>query len=193
MSALGKLINWLRNHPDYRDNTYIMITSDNGYQLGHHRQFGKQTAFLRNAHVPMLVLGPDLNAAAPTNVFTRSHLSAQIDIAPTCLELAGAAIPPQIDGKSFAPLLDRTNNADPNSWRGAGIVIEHWESQFVGRHDSDLNRQLRYDVECTYSALRVGNAIYTVWANGRTRILQRCQRSAPTIQQTSNMSLRLKG
>ena len=167
---LGNLMNWLRNQDDYKNNTYIMITSDNGYQLGHNRLVAKQTSFVRNSNVPLYVLGPDLNLNPNANndYFQRPHLSAQIDIAPTCLELAGRVIPGQIDGKSFAPLLNRSNNPPSNTWRGEGIVIENWSRKSARRTDTSTggNLNLDYSFECAYTALRVGNAIYVIWANG---------------------------
>ncbi len=167
---LGNLMNWLRNHADYKDNTYVMITSDNGYQLGHNRLNAKQTAFIRNSNVPLYVLGPDLNfnPGANDDYFERAHLSAQIDIAPTCLELSNQSIPTQVDGKSFAPLLDRTNNTSASTWRGEGIVIENWSRKSARRDDNltGANLNLDYGFECAYTALRVGDAVYVIWANG---------------------------
>lgn len=163
---LGNLMNYLRNHPDYQSNTYIMLTSDNGYQLGHNRLIAKQVHYDRNSHVPMYVLGPDLNFnPGPGGEFLqRDQLMAQIDIAPTCLELAQRpSLPGQIDGKSFALLLNRTLN--PSNWRPDGIVLENWGRKSAVR-DDPFRPSIDYSFECTYTALRRNNDVYVVWANG---------------------------
>ena len=56
-------------------NTYVVLTSDNGFHLGQHRlPAGKETAYEEDIHVPFVVRGPKLaphassaNSSNPTD------------------------------------------------------------------------------------------------------------------------------
>ena len=94
-------------------NTYIIFTSDNGFFYGEHRLTGgKFLAYEPSTHLPFLIRGPGIKPGTSTG-----ELAANIDIAPTILELAGAKADKSIDGRSLVPyLLDpslRTPAADP--------------------------------------------------------------------------------
>ena len=53
---------------------------------------------------------------------------ANLDIAPTLLDLAGADIPEQFEGRSFVGLAD--GSADPADWREAMLYEYFWEFNF---------------------------------------------------------------
>lgn len=82
------------------DNTYVIYTSDNGYQIGNHRiPAGKCLAYRESANLPFIVRGPGV----PADVTSRLP-STHIDLAPTFLEIAGTALeefPEQFDGRSL--------------------------------------------------------------------------------------------
>ena len=66
-------------------NTYILFTSDNGFFFGEHRLIGgKFLAYEPATHLPFLIRGPGIKPGTSTG-----ELAANIDIAPTILELAG--------------------------------------------------------------------------------------------------------
>ena len=66
-------------------NTYIIFTSDNGFFYGEHRLTGgKFLAYEPATHLPLLIRGPGIKPGTSTG-----ELAANIDIAPTILELAG--------------------------------------------------------------------------------------------------------
>ena len=67
------------------DNTYLVFSSDNGYELGEHRRTGKNVVFKESLRIPLLVRGPGI--AAGTTSRTPVSL---VDLAPTFLEWAGA-------------------------------------------------------------------------------------------------------
>jgi len=99
------------------DNTYIVFTSDNGFHMGQHRLVaGKNTEFDEDLRVPLIVRGPAIPAGQ-----TRQEATLNIDFTPTFLELAGAAIPDAVDGRSIAALV---RNVTPPAWRQF-IFIEH--------------------------------------------------------------------
>jgi N-acetylglucosamine-6-sulfatase len=99
------------------DNTYIVFTSDNGFHQGQHRLMsGKNTEFDEDLFVPLIVRGPGVPKGATVDVMTLN-----IDFAPTFLDLAAAAIPDSIDGRSLLPML---GGSLPGSWRDA-VFLEH--------------------------------------------------------------------
>jgi arylsulfatase A-like enzyme len=80
-------------------NTYIVFTSDNGFFYGEHRLTGgKFLAYEPSTHLPLLIRGPGIKPGTATG-----ELAANIDIAPTILELAGATADKSIDGRSLVP------------------------------------------------------------------------------------------
>ncbi|HET9209127.1 MAG TPA: sulfatase, partial [Thermoanaerobaculia bacterium] len=100
------------------DNTYIFFTSDNGFHMGQHRlKPGKYTPYETDVHMPLLVRGPGIAPGSSTSLFTSS-----VDLVPTIAELAGAALPFPVDGRSFAPLLHGTA---PAGWRQV-ILLEQF-------------------------------------------------------------------
>jgi N-acetylglucosamine-6-sulfatase len=91
------------------DNTMVAFTSDNGFYNGEHRvPFEKYLPFEEAIHMPMLVRFPAAIGAVPSV----DTMTANIDIAPTLLELAGAtpcigkkgAACRVLDGRSLLPL-----------------------------------------------------------------------------------------
>ncbi len=82
-------------------NTYVIFTSDNGFFFGEHRLIGgKFLAYEPATHMPFLIRGPHIKAGTES-----SEAAANIDIAPTVLELAGAEADKSIDGRSLTPFL----------------------------------------------------------------------------------------
>jgi arylsulfatase A-like enzyme len=80
-------------------NTYIIFTSDNGFFYGEHRLTGgKFLAYEPSTHLPFLMRGPGIKPGTETG-----QLAANIDIAPTVLELAGVSADKSIDGTSLYP------------------------------------------------------------------------------------------
>ena len=71
-------------------NTYIIFISDNGFFYGEHRLTGgKFLAYEPSTHLPLLMRGPGIKPGTATG-----ELAANIDIAPTILELAGLGTDP---------------------------------------------------------------------------------------------------
>ena len=80
-------------------NTYVIFTSDNGFFYGEHRLTGgKFLAYEPSTHLPFLMRGPGIKPGTQTG-----ELSANIDIAPTVLELAGVEADKSLDGRSLYP------------------------------------------------------------------------------------------
>jgi N-acetylglucosamine-6-sulfatase len=107
-------------------NTYILFTSDNGFFFGEHRLVGgKFLAYEPATHLPFLIRGPGIKPGSSTG-----ELAANIDIAPTVLELAGVEADKSIDGRSLVPFLH-----DPELRTRRPILFE----SFVETNDVEEN------------------------------------------------------
>jgi N-acetylglucosamine-6-sulfatase len=118
---LGRLLQFLEDR-DELDSTVIIYMGDNGFQFGEHGLIDKRTAYEASIRIPLLVMCPDRfhgGSRVPQVV-------ANIDIAPTILELAGVRPPAHIDGRSFVPLL----KGEKSPWRDALLYEYHWERNY---------------------------------------------------------------
>ena len=124
MAAVGEMIGGLLRTLEETgklDNTYVVLTSDNGYHMGQHRLgLGKQTAYEEDIRIPFVIRGPGVPAGV-----RRDEMVLNNDFAPTFTELAGLPPPDSVDGRSFASLLDKRKGNDPASWRSA-FEIRNW-------------------------------------------------------------------
>jgi arylsulfatase A-like enzyme len=76
--------------------TYVFFTSDNGLLMGAHRLVLKNYMYEEDARVPLMVRGPRF----PVGV-VRDQLVSNVDLAPTIVELTGAAPGLTMDGRSL--------------------------------------------------------------------------------------------
>ncbi|MEX2561080.1 MAG: sulfatase-like hydrolase/transferase, partial [Pirellulales bacterium] len=95
---VGRLLDELKRRNEY-ENTIIIFSSDHGLAIGSHGLMGKQNLYEHSMKAPLIVSGPRI---APGRSAALVYL---MDIYPTVCELAGAKVPPGLDGKSFAGLL----------------------------------------------------------------------------------------
>jgi N-acetylglucosamine-6-sulfatase len=104
---------------DQLGDTYLIFTSDNGYHMGLHRiREAKGSPYTESQEVPFVVRGPGVPAGESFD-----QLVANIDIAPTVLDLAGVEVPSWMDGRSLRPFFDGTA---PGSWR-MSLLMENME------------------------------------------------------------------
>jgi len=89
------------------DNTVILVLTDNGYSCGAHGMGGKVLPYEEPSRSPMIIYDPR-HPVSGKGARVQS-VTANIDMAPTVLDVAGLPIPGNMDGKSLMPLL-----ADPN-------------------------------------------------------------------------------
>ncbi|MFB9054805.1 sulfatase [Formosa undariae] len=103
-AQIGKLIDELKRL-DLMDNTIIVLWGDHGYKLGEHNSWSKMSNYDIDAHVPMIMSGAKIKAKGrKTNALTEL-----VDIYPSLCEMAGLAIPENLQGTSFVPLLENPN------------------------------------------------------------------------------------
>jgi N-acetylglucosamine-6-sulfatase len=123
--AVGELVDTLEANGQL-DNTYIILTSDNGYKQGIHRaSTGKQSAYEEDIRLTLVVRGPGILAGKKL-----PQLVGNIDFFPTFADMAGAEPPAFVDGRSFLPLL-----------KGETPEIPNWRSAFLVEHKRDPKRR----------------------------------------------------
>jgi N-acetylglucosamine-6-sulfatase len=152
-------------------NTYVVFTSDNGFFFGEHRLLGgKFLAYEPATHMPFLIRGPGIRPSTETG-----ELAANIDVAPTLLELAGAEATKSIDGRSLVPYLE---DSELRSRRP--ILFE----SFVETNDVEANGALSANAsrragEATasllappkdYAGIRLGPYKYIAWPSGEKEL-----------------------
>jgi arylsulfatase A-like enzyme len=126
------------------DNTLLVFTSDNGYFNGEHRIFrGKRHGYEEGLRVPLLVRGPGVPTGA-----TVEALAANVDLAATIAEVAGATPGLPFDGTS---LFDVFSAPDPYR----EVVIEN-------RRDVDQPVEFNY----SYTGLRTARYTYLEYETG---------------------------
>jgi N-acetylglucosamine-6-sulfatase len=118
---LGRIMDWVENS-DEAENTIVIYMGDNGFQFGEHGLIDKRTAYEASIKVPLLIWKPGHN---PKNKVI-SEAVANIDIAPTILDLVGISIPGNMDGQSFKPLMDGENVV----WRKELLYEYYWERNY---------------------------------------------------------------
>lgn len=106
---IGLLLEYLEEN-GLDQNTIVIYTSDQGFFLGEHGWYDKRFMYEEAQQMPLLVKVPGGDPSSD------AHLITNADFAPTILELAGAGIPDDIQGRSFAARL--RGNA-MNQWRDA--------------------------------------------------------------------------
>jgi arylsulfatase A-like enzyme len=106
--GVGRILDYLEE-AGLAENTIVIYSADNGWYLGDLGLYDKRFMYEPGLHVPLLVKGPGIKAGSVPEQFV-----ANIDLAPTFLDLAGLPVPESMQGRSLAPLLRGESPAD---WR----------------------------------------------------------------------------
>ena len=140
--AVARLVEALRRARDL-DDTLIIFTSDNGFFHGEHRvPTGKLLPYEPSIRVPLIMRGPGIPAGR------RVHQRvANIDLAPTIVDAAGATPGRIMDGRSLLPVI-----AQPNVSLRRDLLIERGPG--VG----------------TFTAVRAPNYFYAEYGNGEQEL-----------------------
>jgi arylsulfatase A-like enzyme len=105
--------------------TIVMYSTDNGWYMGDLGMYDKRFMYEPGLRVPLLARGPGIKPG-----ITPDQLVANIDLAPTFLDLAGLPIPASMQGRSLAPLLRGERPAD---WRQT-VYYRYYHDP--GHHDT---------------------------------------------------------
>ena len=105
------------------DNTIVVVTSDHGYWYGEHGLSAeRRLAYEEALRIPMMIRYPGRVAAG----MRPDQMVLSIDIAPTMLDLAGAAAPAGLHGRSLAPILE----GDNPDWRDSFLIEYYSDTVF---------------------------------------------------------------
>ncbi len=96
---VGKVLDALEKS-GYKENTWIILLSDNGFHMGEKNRWGKQTLWEESTRVPLIIAGPGIEPGQICNKPVQL-----LDIYPTLLELTGLENDPKLEGNSLVPLL----------------------------------------------------------------------------------------
>ena len=128
---VGKIMDCLEKN-GLKENTIVIYSADNGWYLGEFGLYDKRFMYEPGLRVPLIARGPGIKAG-----ITPGEFVANIDLAPTFLDLAGLPIPPSMQGRSLAPLLRGESPAD---WRKT-VYYRYYHSP--GHHNTAAHYGVR--------------------------------------------------
>lgn len=108
---VGRLLDWIDAN-GLKENTVVIYTSDQGFFLGEHGLYDKRFMYEESLRMPFVVRWSGAIPAGSTS----SAIGINCDFAPTFLDLAGAAVPGDMQGRSLLPIWKGSTPAD---WRDA--------------------------------------------------------------------------
>ncbi len=129
--SVGKMLDYL-DETGLAKNTIVFYASDNGWYLGDLGLYDKRFMYEPGLRVPLLARGPGIKPG-----ITPTQFVANIDIAPTFLDLAGLPIPSSMQGRSLAPLM---HGEAPSDWRNS-IYYRYYHDP--GHHNTRAHLGIR--------------------------------------------------
>ena len=139
--SVGRLLRYL-DETGLAENTVVVYSSDQGFYLGEHGWYDKRWMYRESLRTPLVVRWPGVVAAGSTN----RDLVSNLDYSETFLEIAGADVPPEMQGRSLVPILQ---GQTPRNWRKS-FYYHYYESQVghgVPAHEgvrTDRYKLIRY-------------------------------------------------
>ena len=101
---IGRMLAWLKE-TGLDKNTIIVYSSDQGFYLGDHGWYDKRWMYEESFRMPLIVKWPGVTQPGTVN----TNLVQNLDYAETFLDIAGADIPDDMQGRSLVPLLKGEN------------------------------------------------------------------------------------
>jgi len=129
---IGKILDWLDENGQLKENTVVIYASDQSYFTGEHGWAEKRFMYEEALKMPFLIRWPG-------HIEPGSRIDAMIqniDYAPTILDIAGIDTPQEVQGRSFKPILEGQRPAD---WRES--VYYHYYDH--GRHNVPRHEGVR--------------------------------------------------
>jgi arylsulfatase A-like enzyme len=97
---VGRLMDYLKAN-GLDKNTIVIYTSDQGFFLGEHGWFDKRWMYEESFRTPLIIKWPGVTNKKKTT----TSMVQNLDFAETILDMAGVAIPADMQGKTMVPLL----------------------------------------------------------------------------------------
>ena len=144
------------------DDTFVVVTSDHGEQLGDQGILGKAGFFEPSYHVLGIVRDPRRPEGHGRRV---KAFTENVDVMPTLCEAMGIEVPPQCDGMPLTPFLE---GGEPPWWRDAAHweYDWRWENILFGPHDWPWDRRLERQ---NLAVVRSDSTAYIQFGNGEWR------------------------
>jgi arylsulfatase A-like enzyme len=130
--SVGKVLDYL-DRAGLAKNTVVLYSADNGWYLGDLGLYDKRFMYEPGLRVPLLARGPGVKVGS-----TPAQFVANIDLAPTFLDLASLPIPDSMQGRSLAPLLRGESPAD---WR-TSVYYRYYHDP--GHHNTAAHKLIYY-------------------------------------------------
>jgi arylsulfatase A-like enzyme len=134
---VGRVLKSLKEQ-GLEENTIVMYSSDQGFFMGEHGWFDKRFMYEESFGTPLLARWPGVIKPGSVN----SDLVQNIDFAETFLDLAGAPIPDDMQGRSIVPLL---TGKTPPDWR-TSLYYHYYEypgGHSVRRHEGVADKRYK--------------------------------------------------
>jgi len=122
--GVGAMLDYLDESGLTKD-TIVIYSSDQGFYLGEHGWYDKRWMFEESLLMPFLIRWPGVIQAGVDS----KALIQNIDYGPTFLDVAGADVPHEMQGRSMVPML-RDQGKPSASWRDA-IYYAYYENAAV--------------------------------------------------------------
>ena len=116
--SVGKIQDTLKNLK-LDDNTVVIYSSDQGFYIGDHGWYDKRWMYEESLMMPLIVKWPGVTKPDSRSV----QMVQNLDYAQTFLEMAGAEIPSNMQGRSLVPIL---KNGKADDWRKS-IYYHYYE------------------------------------------------------------------
>lgn len=116
--SIGKIMDYLKKE-GLDESTMIVYMGDNGFSWGEHGLIDKRHFYEESVKVPLLIRCPEIFNGG----ITIDKMVQNVDIAPTCLELAGLSKSCKMNGYSIVPLLKGSDI----EWRDKIFYEYYWE------------------------------------------------------------------
>lgn len=141
----GRLLDYFDEHDMWKD-TALVLTTDHGFMLAEHEWWGKNRMPFYNeiSHIPLMIYHPDF---ADKGGERRQALTQTIDVMPTLLEMNGAPVPAEVEGRSLLPVMEQDHEVRRAAlygiFGGATNITDGRHTYF--RYPPDLFNQELYE------------------------------------------------